>query len=213
MAFNIPATPTYVGFWPVESAGTIVQCNPYLVSSSEGSDISIGDVLTLTTKNTARIPAAGTWQTMTSSQATLGVAASIVKAGDGSTGANVQVDSSRIVLVYDGANQVFAGCDTTSGVAGPLTGYFKNYGIETTGCVGSTGPVNGRSNMVISGVTATAAGIIKLIGLHPCERGVFTSGSAGGTVTSSGVRKHLFIFETGLTLQSTQLVAINNTTS
>ncbi len=213
MPFNQPATPTYVGFWPVESAGTVIQSNAYLVSSSEGSDISIGDVVTLTTKNTVRIPAAGTWQTMTSSQITLGVAASFVPAGGGSTAATANFKTSAMVLVYDAPNQVFAGCDTTSGVVGPVTGMFKNYGIETTGFVGSTGPINGRSCMIISGVTATAAGIIKIIGMHPCEMGIWTSGSAGGTVTTSGVRKHLFIFETQAVLQSTQLTAINNTTS
>jgi hypothetical protein len=213
MPFNQPATATYVGFWPVESAGTVVQCNPYLVSSSEASDINIGDVVCQTSLNTVRVITGA--YTPTSSMATVGVAASRVAANGGSTAALITVDSSRVLLVYDGPNQIFAGCDTTSGSVGPQTGMFKNYSILATGAIGSTGPNSSlaRSVQAISGVTATAAGAIKIVGMHPCEMGVWTSVSAGTACTSTGVRKWMFIFESGVTLQSTQLSAMSNTTS
>ena len=209
MAFNQPATPTYVGFWPVVSAGTLAQCNPYLVSSSEASAINLGDMVCQTSINTVRI-ITGTY-IPTSSMATVGIAASRVAANEGSTSANLQVDSSRVCLVYDDADQIFAGCDTTSGVVVGLSGFFKNYAVISTGCVGSTGPVNGRSNMVIGGATATVAGAIHIVGMHPCEMGVMTSGTT--TVTTSGVRKYLFKLVSGVTIASTQVSGVANTTS
>ena len=147
----------------------------------------------------------------TSSMATVGIAASRVVAGDGSTGANIQIDSSKTLLVYDDPGQIFAGCDTTSGVVVAQLGLFKNYAIISTGCVGSTGPVGSRSNQVIGGATATVAGAIHIVGLHPCEMGVQTSGTT--TVTSSGVRKYLFKLVQPVQFASTQVTGISNTTS
>lgn len=212
MAFNIPGAPSYTGFWPVISAGGVVQVNNYLVSSSEASAINIGDVVTMTSIGTVRI-VTGTY-TPTSSMPTVGVAASIVPALGGSTAALITVQSSQTCLVYDGPGQLFAVCDTTSGAVGPQTGLFKNYSIAATGQTGSTGASGtGRSAMVLSGVTATAAGAFHLVGLHPCELGLFSSVAAAATVTTTGVKRWIGYFNTGITLPSTSLSAMINTTS
>ena len=213
MSYIQPKTNNYFGFMPVMSQGTLVQCNPYLVSSSEGSDINIGDVVCQTSIGTARV-ITGSY-TPTSSMATIGVAASFMAANTGSTAATLTLNSSQMLLVYDAPNQVFVGCDTTSASAGTQTGIFKNYKILSTGCTGSTGAssVLHRSVQAISGTESSAVGAIKIIGLHPCEGGIFSSGGAATAVTSSGVSKWMFIFESGVTLQSTQLSAMQNTTS
>lgn len=212
MPFNQPATNNYFGFQPVMAAGGVAQITPYLVSSSEASQISIGDVVTMTSIGTVRITT-GTY-IPTSSMPTVGVAASVVTANGGSTAALINAPSSQVALVYDGPGQLFMGCDTTSGAVGTQTGLFKNYAIISTGCVGSTGPSSaGRSAMVIGGVTATAAGAFHLVALHPMEQGLFSSVAAAATVTSSGVRKWIGFFNSGITVNSTSLSAMINTTS
>ena len=213
MPYLQPATNNYFGFMPVTAPGTLIQCNPYLVSSSEASAISIGDVVCQTSIGTVRVITGA--YTPTSSMATVGVAAMSLAANAGSTAATLTVNSSQLLLVYDAPNQVYVGCDTTSGVVGSQTGIFKSYKIAATGCVGSTGPSGtlARSVMAISGVTATVDGAIKIVGMHPCEQQVWTSAAAAGTCTSSGVRKWMFVFNTAVQLQSTSLNTIMNTTS
>ena len=213
MSYLQSATNNYFGFSPVVSAGTIIPCNAYWVSSSEANAIYPGDVVCQTSKGTVRVITGA--YTPTSSMATVGVAASFVGALSGSTAATPSFNSSAMVLVYDAPNQIYVGCDTTSGSVGDYSGLFKNYKIAATGVTGSTGPNTtlARSVMAISGVTATADGAIKLVGMHPCENSVWTSASAAAACTSSGVRKWMFIFESGVTLQSTTLNSMQNTTS
>lgn len=213
MPYMQKATNNYFGFQPIQSPGGVIQCNPYLVSSSEGGAIYIGDVVCQTSIGTVRAITGA--YTATSSMATAGVSASYIPANGGSTAALLTAVSSQTCLVYDKPDQLFAACDTTSGVVGPQTGLFKNYRILATGCVGTTGP-NGsllRSVMAISGVTATADGAFKPMYLHPVESGLFSSAAAAATATGAGVRKFIGQFVNTITQQSSALNAIQNTTS
>ena len=115
MSYRQPKTNNYFGFQPVSVGGGNVnfQVSPYLVSSSEGL-INAGDVLTMTTLDTARVVTGAFIPT--SSQAFLGVAANSMLANAGSTAATLVSNSSQMILVYDSPLQYFSGCDTTSGV-------------------------------------------------------------------------------------------------
>jgi hypothetical protein len=213
LPFNQPATNNYFGFQPVQAPGTLIQCNPYAVSSSEASDINIGDVVCQTSIDTVRVITGA--YTPTSSMATVGVAASFLAANTGSTAATIISNTSQMLLVYDGPGQIFAVCDTTSASAGLSTQLWKNYPVLSTGCIGSTG-ANGslhRSVQAISGTASTAAGAFHVLGMHPCEMGIWSSGGGGTAVTSSGVRKYIGFFNTGVTVVSTSLAGIANTTS
>jgi hypothetical protein len=185
MPYLQPATNVYFGFMPARAEDGSQPCNPYPVSSSEANDINFGDAVVLSTKGTVRV-ITGTWST-----GILGIAASYVKAGDGSTSANLMNGpSSQIVLVYDGPNQVFVTHDSTSGVIADGS-LLKSVSIISTGVAGSTGPSGTfhRSVMVISGASTSALLPFKYLGLHPAELGVVSSGTT--TVTSSGTRLHL----------------------
>lgn len=216
MPYIRPKTNNYFGFMPVGGHGTLVPCNPYLVSSSEANAISIGDVVVQTSKNTVRV-ITGAF-VPTSSMAIVGVAASPIDANAGTTAAKLNSQTSAMVLVYDAPGQKFVGCDTTSGSAGTENALFKNYAILATGCIGSTGPNSTlkRSVQAISGVTSTAAGAFHIIGLHPIENGQYSSAGAATACTSSGVTKWIGVFTAQVTnqgLSSAQLNTIANTTS
>lgn len=216
MPYLQPQTNNYFGFLPTESAGTLIQCNPYLVSSSEGSDINIGDVVVQTSINTVRV-ITGAF-TPTSSMAIVGAAASFVAANTGSTAALLNNNTSQMVLVYDAPGQKFVVSDTTSGVIGSQTGLFKNYVILATGCVGSTGPssVLHRSVQALSGVTSTAAGAFHVLALHPIENGVHSTVGAATAGSAVNVRKWIGMFTAQVTnqgLSSGNLNTVANTTS
>jgi hypothetical protein len=217
MPYIQPKTNNYFGFMPVSmSGGGTIECNPYLVSSSEGNAINIGDVVVQTSINTVRV-ITGAFNP-TSSMAVVGVAASPLAANAGSTGALMNQNTSQMVLVYDSPNQRFVVCDTTSASAGTQTALYKNYAVLATGCIGSTGPNTSlnRSVQALSGVTSTALGGFHIIALHPIENGQYSSGGAGTAVTSSGVSKWIGVFTAAVTLQglsSANLNTIANTTS
>lgn len=189
MPYLQPATNNYFGFMPATAPA---RSRLYIVSSSEAGDIMIGDVCVPTSLGTVKVAPAGALATgiMT------GVAASYVLAG---TGVKATPLTSQQVLLYDDPDQVFVGCDTTSGVYGPINtsgGIWDFVAITTTGCVGSTGTnaTLKRSVMTLSGVLTTVAvtaGTFKVLGMHPIENNVASSASARGTCTSSGVRKWL----------------------
>lgn len=214
MPFLQKATNNYFGFMPATGLpGTMAACNPYLVSSSEGA-IFNGDVVMMTTLDTVR-SITGAF-TPTSSAAILGVAAQFLAANGGSTAATLSANTSQMCLVYDEPLQQFTACDTTSGIIGPQTGVFKNYVILASGAVGSTGPNTvslNRSVMAISGVTATAVGAFHVIGLHPVEGGVYSTVAAATAATSSEVRKWIGVFVNQVTMESSSLLAVVNTTS
>jgi len=193
LSFRIPATNNYFGLTPVSVGGgnSNFQVNNYLVSSSEGTDINPGDVVTMSTKATAR-KITGNF-VATSSGVFLGVAANRIPSGGGSTGATLLANSSQLLLVYDSPLQYFSACDTTSGVLGNAV-LGKSIAILSTGATGSTGPFqdglnNARSVMALSGVQATEAGAVRLIALDPIEQGVYSSAAAAATATGAGVRK------------------------
>jgi hypothetical protein len=217
MPYIQPKLNNYFGLMPVSAgAGTLIECNPYAVSSSEASDINIGDVVVQTSKNTVRV-ITGAFNP-TSSMAVVGAAASFLAAGTGSTGAFLNSNTSQMVLVYDSPNQRFVICDTTSASAGTETALYKNYAILATGCIGSTGASSSlhRSVQALSGVTSTALGGFHILSLHPIENGQYSSGGAGTAVTSSGVSKWIGVFTAAVTLQglsSANLNTIANTTS
>ncbi len=189
MPYLQPATNNYFGFMPAREGA---RTNLYIVSSSEAGDIYPGDIVVPTSLGTAAVAPAGGLLVGT----ILGVAASIVLAG---TGKKALPLTSQQVMIYDDPYQTFVGCDTTSGVFGPINtvgGLFEPVSVCTTGCVGSTGPntLTGRSVMAISGVLTSIArdyGVFKVIGMHPIEGNLASSASARGTCTSSGVRKWL----------------------
>lgn len=187
MPYNQPNKNNYFGFMPVQGIGAGAVCNPYPVSSSEATKINIGDVVVLTSIDTAKIAAAGglTGQC-------LGVAASVMAAGAGSTAATLRQNSSQLLLVYDNPDTIFFGCDTTSFAIGS-TGMFKNYAILATGVTGSTGPnpnLN-QSVMALSGASGSSglAFPFKVIGLHNIDNTFSTA--ALSAVGSSEVRKWL----------------------
>jgi hypothetical protein len=203
MPYLQPKTANYFGFMPANSPSDLVQVNPYAVSSSEGA-IFLGDVVMMTTLDTVR-SITGAFGTPTSSAAIVGVAAQFMAANGGSTAATLNSNTSQLILVYDGPGQWFVGCDTTSGVIGDQKGLFKNYAILSSGAVGSTGPNTvslNRSVMAISGVTATAAGALHLVQLHPCEQGQYSTVAAATAAASSEVRKWCVQFVNQVMTQS-----------
>lgn len=189
MPYYQAATNNYFGFMPMEGTPA-PRVRPYLVSSTEANDINPGDVVVMATdKNTARRLAA-----RADTQYTLGIAASRVKAGDGSTGADPRVHTSQVVLVYDDPETLFVSCDTSSGVIGVGAHIGKSFQVAATGVTGSTGvnPYTLRSNMAISGVTASsgsdASFRFRLMNIHPCEISGWSTEAATNAVTT-GVRK------------------------
>lgn len=196
MPYLQPATNNYFGFMPAQDVtGIAAKTGLYLVSSSEGNDIMPGDVVVYATHTSGSGIRRKTGSTSTDLGVTVGVAASVLVAGNGSSGASLRALTSQNVLVYDSPYQIFVGCDTTSGVigGGALGGGVvmgKFVGVVSTGVIGSTGPSSmlQRSVMAVSAVTASSAGCFVVLGLHPCESGLSTV--AAGTAASSGeVRK------------------------
>ncbi len=219
MAFLQPQTNNYFGFAPATNYAQPVQINAYLVSSSE-TQIAYGDLVMLSTIDTVKSCAVltGNIGSPTSSQAYLGVAAQTMLANSGSTAALINLNSSKMILVYDNPQQVYVVCDTTSGVIGSQVGQFKNYSVLATGCVGSTGPfqdgtANARSNMAVSGVSSTAAGSVKVMMMHPVENGIYSTAGAATAGSAVNVRKWLCQIVQTVWSQSTGLDAIVNTTS
>ena len=172
-------TNNYFGFLPYGPA----RVRPYVVSSSEGSAISIGDVMKFTTDLATARRATGAFAGIV-----LGVAASPLAANAGSTAARPGGDAATLVKIYDDPHQVFVTCDTTSGLMNS-TSLGKNVVVLTSGAVGDTGPIGFMSRSAISGLTASSAGAMKVMGLHPIEDGFSTD--AGGAGVAASVRKIL----------------------
>ena len=220
MPYIQPQTNNYFGFMPVEALnGGYIQTGLYLVSSSEGA-ISAGDPCVQTSINTVRsLTSAGGQTNFTSSMAYVGVAAMSMLANGGSTAALLNSNTSQMILLYDQPNQLFAVCDTTSGVIGSQTGQWKNYALLATGCVGSTGPFQAgtlaaRSNVALSGVTSTVAGAFHVLGMHPVEQGIYSTVGAATAGSAVNVRKWVGFFVSGVQVQpSTGVLTIANTTS
>lgn len=140
-----------------------------------------------------------------------GVAASRVKAGDGSTGVNINLATSQVLLLYDLPTQRYVVCDTTSGVIGSQIGSYKKVPVLTTGCVGSTG-VNSnlfRSVMAISGVPSTAVAGFHVFNMHPVEQGVYSTVGAATAGSLVNVRKWIGQFLMTAESQSTGLLVVN----
>lgn len=182
MSYIQKATNNYFGFMPAYGGAKV---GVYTVSSSEGSAISIGDVLVLTTIGTMRIV------TGAYSSAIAGVAASPLAANAGSTApTRFGGDAATLLKVWDDPYQVFVTCDTTSGLIGS-TGVYKNVAVLATGAVGDTGPIGFQSRMAISAVTASSGSVLpfRVLGLHPVEDGFSTDANGAGVAAS--VRKLL----------------------
>lgn len=184
---------TYFGFMPAEgSARTRI----YAVSSSEGNDINIGDVVCYsTTLGTVRRTTGGT---STDAGVYCGVAASRVLSGDGTgsteTDSDLRVLTTGTLLVFDDPYQVFVGSDTTSGVIASAS-VGKAVAVLSTGAVGSTGPgPQARSVMAVSAISASSGSDngyrFKVIGLHPIH---ITFSTDGGSASSSGETRKLLL--------------------
>lgn len=184
MPYLQPATNNYFGFIPA-MVNESPRVSPYLVSSS-CAVINVGDAVALSTRGDFVQPY------LASSAPFVGVAASRVLAGDGSTGANIRSASSAIALVYDDPMAFFVGCDTTSGVLGTTLQLGSHIQVLASGVVGSTGPgPTNRSVQALSGVTASSGtGLLPftVVALHPVETGLSTV-AAATAATSSEVRK------------------------
>mgnify|MGYP001597368484 CR=1 FL=1 len=186
---------TYFGFMPAEGPA---RTRIYAVSSSEGNDINIGDVVCYTTDlGTVRRTTGGT---STDAGVYVGVAASRVVAADGTgsteTDSDLRVLTSGTLLVYDDPYQVFVGSDTTSGVLAAAS-VGKAVAILSTGAGGSTGPSGTllRSVQAISAISASSGSAngyrFKVLGLHPIH---VTFSTDGGSASSSGeTRKFLLM--------------------
>ncbi len=201
MPWNQPATNNYFGFIPVVSPTGSVSINPYPVSSSEAADINIGDAVVLTSIGTMKVAPTGALGSLFA-----GVAANYLAANTGILGAKLNSNTSGLLYVYDDPNQIFMGCDTTSGAAVASTQYASTstenqwvghtYGILTTGCTGSTGPssVTHQSVMAISGVISTHGantGVFKILGLHPMENNTLSTAAWAAAGGAANVRKYL----------------------
>src|SRR5438067_5621844 len=130
MSYFIPKTNNYFGLMPVSVGwyNTNFQSNLYLVSSSEATQINVGDLLVMTTNATARVATGAV--VFTSSMSTPGVAASVLAANAGSTAATLLVNTSQMVMVWDSPAQVFGITESSSGIigAGPKL-LWNNYAI------------------------------------------------------------------------------------
>jgi len=175
MAIFQPLTNNYFGGMPALGTPNHQVVNSYAVSSSEAAPILIGDVVVMTSIATVK---AGSSAAGTAALANIiGLAASVVAAGAGSTAA-----TGVRALVYDHPDLQFVMSNTSSGaLAQGSLGLFHNYFICGTGCVGSTGPsaTTTRSAMALSGVTGSSAGNVRVIALHPIENNYFTSNATG----------------------------------
>ena len=188
MPYLQPATNNYFGFQPASGAG-MVNINLYLVSSSEANQISPGDVVVYATHTSASSVRRLTGSTSTDAGIPVGVSASLVIAGAGSTGASLRSLTSQNVLVYDNPETLFVGCDTTSGVIGGGVAVGKSVWVCATGVTGSTGLASyNRSVMALSAVTASSQAIFRVIGLHPVEAG-YSTVAAGTAAAATEVRK------------------------
>ena len=179
----------YFGFMPAEgSARTRV----YLVSSSEGLAITIGDVVCFTTDGAGVRRTTG--GTSTDAGVYVGVAASNVAANEGTTAADTRILSTQTLLVYDDPYQIFVGSDTTSGTASPLS-LGKALAVLSTGAVGSTGVgPQGRSVMALSAISASSGSAngyrFKLLGLHSIHSAWSTD---FGAASSGGETRKLLV--------------------
>lgn len=201
MPFLQRATANYFGAMPIDG---IQSMNVYLVSSSAttgASTIDIGDVVCFSTlADGAVVVRRTTGGTSTDAGVYAGVAASRVVGLEGSTSADFRVHSSQTVLLYDGPDQKFVICDTTSGVIGTSTGAVgigKSYAVVSTGATGSTGPgPANRSVMALSGVTASSGSAngyrFKVIGLHPIEK-AYSTELSGAAAAAAQVRKWIVV--------------------
>jgi hypothetical protein len=187
-----PATANYFGFLPSE--GPEARTRIYLVSSSEAAQISIGDVVVYATHSSGVSIRQATGSTTTDLGLMIGVAASIVKANDGSTSANIRALTSQTCLVWDDPYTLFVGCDTTSGVLGQGAFAGMCLGVVSSGVIGSTGintSIN-RSVQALSGVTASSGSAIgyrfRVVGLHPIET-VLSTVAEGTAAATTEVRK------------------------
>ncbi len=172
MPYLQPATANYFGFQPSEDQAP-PRIRVYLVSSTEAGNINIGDLVCLTTdKNTARAIVA-----RADTMFTLGVAASRVLAGDGSTAADPRVLSTRTVAVYDDPNTIFYSGDTSSGVIGAGNHIGKSFQVACSGVTASSG--------------SDASFRFRLVGLHPIENAWSTIAAA--TATTTGETRKLLL--------------------
>lgn len=225
MSYIIAKTNNYFGLAPF-SAGpnSNFQTNMYLVSSSEATQINIGDLVVWTSKATVRVPSSAAASAAapfaaTSSIGIVGVAAASLAANAGSTAAELLLNSSQMVLVYDDPNQLFTITESSSAVAGPQTSVGFNMFIVTTGVIGSTGPLQignaSRSAMALGMGTnpVSGAGNVKVMGLHPVEGGHYTTQSSGTATTD--VRKWIVKLISPMTVASTSIAsgAVVNTSS
>src|SRR3990167_2445277 len=199
MPFLQRATNNYFGFAPAYGNQ---RTNIYLVSSSAttgANAIYPGDVVLYSTlaegANVVRVVTGAT----TDVGVMVGVAASYVPALGGSTAAPFNQHTSQNVLIYDDPSTIFVGCDTTSGVIGTSTGAIgigKQYGVASTGVIGSTGPNWSilRSVQALSGVTASSGSgrgyRFKVLGLHPVEK-AYSTELSGAAAAGAQVRKWL----------------------
>lgn len=185
MPYLQPATNNYFGFMPALVGDSDFRTTNYLVSSSCAT-IFKNDLVGLSSDGfvTPWLPGSSPF---------VGVAANAVVAGDGSTGADFRVASSKTVLVYDDPNMMFVGCDTTSGlIGGHSFGSGSHITVLATGAAGvSNNTTLMQSIQALSGLTASTGPTLDpftLITVHPVET-AFSTLSTGQTGSASAVRK------------------------
>lgn len=139
------------GFQPVEGGWSVPTVGQYTVSTSFGSAIFPGDILTVTTS-------AGFLQVYTSASANpvVGVAAQ---------GCGASLTSATKLLVYNSPHQMYVGLKSTAEVTG-IIGQFVNV---LTSVAGSA--TRNRSNQMIGGAPSlsSTSGILKVVGINPIE--------------------------------------------
>ena len=163
MPYIQPNTNNIFGLMPVQGYPGSGQTNLYMVSSTEGTAILIGDAIVRSSIGTLRAAVSA------DSLHLIGAAAQSLTTASFAQG-------TLNLLVYDDPIQHYVCTAASSAVVTQL--YIgQNIALVTTATgVGIPSTLVGRSKMALSPTATTSAGILRLVALHPID--VWTSSDA-----------------------------------
>lgn len=174
MPYLQAATSNPFGLQPVENAWTPAPVGLYTVSTSFGSQIFPGDVLTVTSS-------AGFVQLYTS-----GVANPVI--GVAAHGVAASLTSATKVQVYNSPEQIYVALKSTAEVTG-IVGMFTNV---LTSLGGNT--TRNRSQMMVGGAPSlsSTSGILKVVAINPIETEDGTTGLPANRKVNVRIGLHAF---------------------
>lgn len=166
MPYIQPNTNNIFGLMPVEGYPGSLQTRPMAVSSSEATAILPGDAIVRSSLGTVRAAVTA------DSLHFLGAAAQALTTDLFAQGTNN-------LLVYDDPIQHYVITNTT-GTAVTVAMIGMNVGIITTATgTGIPSTLVGRSKMALGANSASSAGMLRLVGIHPIE--TYSSAPATGS--------------------------------